>query len=184
MKEILTVVSKHKIAIIADEIYADIVFSGRKYTAFAALLDSFMVPVISVGGISKKFMVPGWRLGWILIHDTENLLVNVRQALNSLSQIINGPNTVIQAALPKILHETPESYHQENIKKLESNADLACNILKRIPGLCPITPDGAMYVMVGIDFSKFKDLKDDVNFSEKLMEEESVLCLPGQVPLD
>lgn len=27
------------------------------------------VPVLSVGGIAKRFVVPGWRVGWITIHD-------------------------------------------------------------------------------------------------------------------
>ena len=27
------------------------------------------VPMLVCGGISKKYMVPGWRMGWILIHD-------------------------------------------------------------------------------------------------------------------
>lgn len=29
------------------------------------------VPVLSCGAVSKKFMTPGWRMGWILIHDKE-----------------------------------------------------------------------------------------------------------------
>ncbi len=27
------------------------------------------VPVLTCGAVSKIFMIPGWRLGWILIHD-------------------------------------------------------------------------------------------------------------------
>ena len=32
------------------------------------------VPVLTVGGTAKKFMVPGWRMGWILIHDRNDAL--------------------------------------------------------------------------------------------------------------
>ena len=27
------------------------------------------VPVISLGGIAKEFVVPGWRVGWVVLHD-------------------------------------------------------------------------------------------------------------------
>ena len=37
-----------------------------------------------------------------------------------------------------------------------------------------------MYVMVGIDTEKI-DVKDDVEFSQRLVKEESVFVLPGQV---
>ena len=42
-------------------------FQGQEYVSPATL--SKNVPILACGGIGKKFMVPGWRLGWILIHD-------------------------------------------------------------------------------------------------------------------
>lgn len=38
-----------------------------------------------------------------------------------------------------------------------------------------------MYVMVQIDTAAFRDLKDDMVFSETLVQEQSVFVLPGQV---
>ena len=43
------------------------VFRGIEYVSPATLSEN--VPMLVCGGISKKYMVPGWRLGWILIHD-------------------------------------------------------------------------------------------------------------------
>lgn len=31
------------------------------------------VPILSCGGLAKRWLVPGWRLGWILIHDRNNI---------------------------------------------------------------------------------------------------------------
>jgi tyrosine aminotransferase len=38
-----------------------------------------------------------------------------------------------------------------------------------------------MYIMVGVDTAKFKDLGDDKEFSQKLITEQSVFCLPASV---
>ena len=51
------------------------VFSGQKFTPIASL--SKEVPVLAVGGTAKRYLVPGWRLGWILIHDRKNRLAKV-----------------------------------------------------------------------------------------------------------
>jgi len=31
------------------------------------------VPILSCGGLAKRWLVPGWRMGWILIHDRKNI---------------------------------------------------------------------------------------------------------------
>ena len=68
--DILAVAEKHSLPIIADEIYADLVFKGQHSYPIASL--SKNVPVLSCGGLAKKYLVPGWRVGWILIHDRNN----------------------------------------------------------------------------------------------------------------
>ena len=65
--DILAVAEKHRLPIIADEIYNDLVFKGQHTYPIASL--SKNVPVLSCGGLAKKYLVPGWRVGWILIHD-------------------------------------------------------------------------------------------------------------------
>ena len=63
-----------------------------------------------------SWIVPGWRLGWILIQDkNEAFGAKVRQGLVSLSQRILGPNTLVQAAIPDILNDVPSSFYEETI---------------------------------------------------------------------
>jgi aspartate/methionine/tyrosine aminotransferase len=35
------------------------------------------VPVLSVGGIAKEFLVPGWRVGWVIVYDRHSLFAAV-----------------------------------------------------------------------------------------------------------
>ena len=69
------VAERHQLPIIADEIYAYSVFSGEKFHPLAACTTN--VPVLSCCALSKRFLVPGWRLGWIQIHDVHDMLSEV-----------------------------------------------------------------------------------------------------------
>ena len=50
-----------------------------------------------------------------------------------------------------------------------------------VDGLTPVMPSGALYMMVGVELSKFPHINTTVEFMEKLMSEESVFILPGEV---
>jgi tyrosine aminotransferase len=76
LQAILKLAEKHHVPIVADEIYGDIVFKGSEFHSMASLTST--VPILAVGGIAKAFVVPGWRVGWILIHDRNNLFREVR----------------------------------------------------------------------------------------------------------
>ncbi|CAO3630766.1 unnamed protein product [Mucor hiemalis] len=178
LQAILAVAEKHHVPVIADEIYCDLVFEGNKFYPMATLTST--VPILSVGGLAKKWLVPGWRVGWILIHDRNGVFAQINEGLHQLAQIILGPNSLIQAALPDILEKTPASFYQETIKQLEDNVALSIREVSKINGLVPVNPQGAMYMMVGIEIEKFKDIKSGVEFSAKLLDEENVVCLPGE----
>ncbi|KAI8391801.1 tyrosine aminotransferase [Radiomyces spectabilis] len=178
LEKVLKVAAKHHVPIIADEIYCDLVFTNNTFYPMASLTKE--VPILSVGGLAKKWLVPGWRIGWILVNDPVGAFAEIREGLLNLSQVILGPNSVVQAALPDILHNTPKSFYEKTIEQLEHNTSFSMDAVSKIDGLKPVQPQGAMYMMVGIETAKFKDIASDVEFSQKLLAEESVLCLPGQ----
>ena len=51
------------------------VFDGCEYHSLSSLSSS--VPVLEVGGIAKQYMVPGWRVGWALVHDRDGKMHQV-----------------------------------------------------------------------------------------------------------
>jgi len=175
--ELAKIAESHRIPIIADEIYRGILFEGE-FHALASVTTT--VPVLSVGGIAKQFMAPGWRLGWILIHDRNNAFQKVREGILRLSQVILGANSLIQAALPEILRLTPQEYYDYNSKILQENANFSYERLTKIKGLTVVKPKATLYLMVGIDITQFNGIKDDIDFSQKLLQEESVFVLPSQ----
>jgi tyrosine aminotransferase len=183
LTEILKIAEEHCLPIIADEIYEHFVFNGseKPYTPIAKL--SKNVPVLSCGGLTKRYLVPGWRLGWITLHDRNGIFQEsgIRKGLHSLSQRIIGANTIVQGALPSILKDTPASFFNETLDIIEANAKLSFEKLSQIPGLRPVMPSGAMYMMVGIDGAGFsKDFSNDLEIVEAMVTEQSVFCLPGK----
>ena len=55
---------------IADEIYQDVAFDGP--VAPIGSLDP-EAPVISLSGLSKGYLVPGWRTGWLAVGGGDRL---------------------------------------------------------------------------------------------------------------
>ncbi|CAG8719910.1 18003_t:CDS:2 [Dentiscutata erythropus] len=178
LESIIQVCETYKLVIISDEIYEDMVFGSEKFYPIASLTKS--VPILKVSGLAKRYLVPGWRVGWVIIYDQNGILDEIRNALLSLSNIILGANSLVQYSIPDIIFNTPDEFYQDTNNQLERNASISANILSKIRGLHVIVPQGAMYMMVGINVEEFKDIKDDLEFTEKLLEEESVMCLPGR----
>ncbi|XP_021264684.1 tyrosine aminotransferase isoform X3 [Numida meleagris] len=103
----------------------------------------------------------------------------IRDGLLRLSQRILGPCTIVQGALERILHRTPPDFYHNTLSILKSNADLCYAALSAIPGLQPVRPAGAMYLMVEIEMEHFPEFENDVEFTERLISEQSVFCLPA-----
>ena len=182
LREILEIAERHCVPIIADEIYEHFVFesANKTYVPMASLTST--VPILSCGGLTKRYLIPGWRMGWITIHDANNIFTDahVRHGLQCLSQRIIGSNTIVQGALPRILEETPQSFYRDTLKVIEFNAKLAYDRLRKVPGLKPVMPEGAMYMMVGMDLKSFPEFQNDLQVVEALVRDQSVFCLPGK----
>jgi len=155
------------------------VFKGHEFFSLGSV--SKNVPILTVGGMAKVYLAPGWRLGWVIVHDRHDLLSEVRVGLVKLSQIILGPNTLIQSAMRAALFDTPKEFHEQVNSQLEQNATYLYDRLSKIPGLKPIKTGGTMYLMFGVDVSLFKDIPNDIEFARLLRAEESVSVLPGTI---
>lgn len=180
IEDLLAMASLLKLPIIADEVYADMVFSKEGYVSIGSRASD--VPVLSVGGVSKQFVVPGWRLGWILIHDRQKVLESggVRDGLRQLTTRMLVPNTPIQMVLPTLLKRgTKDEAFIAVMDELRQNAEFTVKSLGRTTGLRCIRPQGAMYAMVEVDVERM-GFADDMEFTKKLLKEEAVFVLPGQ----
>lgn len=114
--EIIALAERHQLPIVADEIYEHFVFPGIEYHPISSL--SKNVPVLTCSGLSKRFLVPGIRMGWIIVHDRNGVLDEVKQGLRNVSARILGPNSTVQYALPDILQNTPQRFFVNKMMKI------------------------------------------------------------------
>lgn len=59
------------IMVISDEVYDHIVFGDRPFIPMGKFAS--IAPVITLGSISKGWVVPGWRIGWIAMNDPNGI---------------------------------------------------------------------------------------------------------------
>ncbi|KAL5573564.1 hypothetical protein UlMin_023161 [Ulmus minor] len=182
LEKIAETARKHGIFVISDEAYAGQAFGSNPFVPMAEF--GSIVPVITLGSISKLWMVPGWRLGWIVTSDSDDILKNTGfvECVNSYLEISTDPPTFLQAALPGIFEKTKNEFFSNILDVLREDANICYDRVNEIACLtCPHKPEGSMTVMVRLNLSLLEGIKDDMDFCLKLAEEESVTVLPGFV---
>ncbi|KAL5738163.1 hypothetical protein ACOSP7_030924 [Xanthoceras sorbifolium] len=180
LKEIAEAANRLKILVIADEVYGHLVFGGKPFVPMGVFGST--VPVLTLGSISKRWIVPGWRLGWFVTTDPCGKFKNpkVVERMKKYFDILGGPATFIQAAVPQILEQNDEVFFKKTLNILKQNSDTCYDKIKEIPCLnCSHKPEGSMAMMVKLNLSLLENIGDDIDFCFKLAKEESVIVLPG-----
>ncbi|KAL6877533.1 hypothetical protein ACP4OV_012748 [Aristida adscensionis] len=180
LSKIAEIARKLGIVLIADEVYNHLAFGNTPFIPLGAFGE--IVPVITMGSISKRWLVPGWRLGWIATCDPNGVLkeAKVDQSIEDYINITNDPATFIQGAVPQIIANTKQDYFNKILDLLRNLSDLCYGKIKETTGItCPHKPEGSMFVMAKLDLSYLNGIHDDLDFCCMLAKEESVIVLPG-----
>lgn len=180
LEKIAETAKKLNIPVIADEVYGHLAFGRNPFVPMGVFGET--VPVLTLGSLSKRWIVPGWRLGWFVTTDPCGIFrkPKIIERIKKYFDILGGPATFIQAAVPRILEQTEEVFFNRTNYLLKQSSDLCCDRIQDIPCIsCPHRPEGSMAVMVKLNLSLLEDITDDIDFCFKLAKEESVIILPG-----
>ncbi|KAM3199993.1 putative aminotransferase TAT2 [Capsicum annuum] len=180
LEKIAETTKRVKTLIIADEVYGHLAFGENPFISMG--LFSSITPVLTLGSLSKRWLVPGWRLGWFVINDPNCIFKSPKivERIKKYCDIGGGPGTFIHAAVPKIIESTKEDFFRNTLKMLKKNSDICYEKIKDIPCInCPYKSQGSMFVMVKLNSANLQDISDDIDFCFKLAKEESVILLPG-----
>ncbi len=158
IRDIVAIAKDFDLFIIADEIYQNIIYNGKKTTTLSAVIGD--VPAISMKGISKELPWPGSRCGWIEVYNA-----NKNRQFHTYIQTILGAKmvevcstTLPQKAFP-IIFEHPEyqAHLEERRLRYEKFSKIAYERLKTVPGIMVNRTDGAFYMSVVFKDGKVND---------------------------
>jgi aminotransferase len=164
--EIATVVEKHDLLVISDEIYERLIYSGFQHTHFATL-PNMKDRTIVMSGMSKAHAMTGWRVGYVTAHP--ELLAAMRKIHQYT--VMSAP-TVGQFAALKALECEEDVHHM--VGEYDRRRQLIVQGFNEL-GLACFEPKGAFYAFPNISASGM----DEETFCEKLLNEEHVAVIPG-----
>jgi len=161
----------HGLVIFSDEIYEKLILDGEPHTSFAALAPD--VPVVTLNGLSKAYLVPGWRVGWGVVSGDAAAVKPYVEGIHKLLRARLCSNHPQQYAVRPAL-EGPQDHLPEVLRKLRSRRDLTMKWCTSTPRVSCVTARGAFYAFPRLDIPD-----DDDEFVKRLLVEKQVLLVHG-----
>ena len=159
--------------IVADEIYDGLDFTGEHVSVASR---SNNVPVFSLNGVSKVYYAPGWRIGYMAIHDPVGSMKDVRDGIERLLRSRLCASTPAQLGYIAGL-EGDRTWMAEHCERVKNRRQLCLDRIEKIDGIEVEKPGGAFYMFIRLTDEKWAN--DDKQFVLDLLHEEYVLVVHG-----
>lgn len=170
-RALIDVAEQHDLTILADEVYGDLGFDGP-----VPLLGSLDpdAPILSFSSLSKAYLAPGWRAGWMAVGTTPRLdpvLAAIRKLADGRLCSPGPMQYAITAAL------TGDRSHQPAFRAaLAERARITTARLNAIPGIACVAPRAAFYAMPRLTLPPGRT---DEEFVLGLLRTTGILCVHG-----
>ncbi len=167
------------IFVISDEVYSCLVYSKKTpHISIASLGKEIYDRTIVITGLSKKYAMTGWRVGFSASNiEVAKAIANIQS--NSTSNI----NSIAQVAAIEALDHSDE-VAAEMLKEFQHRRDYIAQRISDTPLISCMIPKGAFYLFV--DISKLLgreidgvELKSSVDVANVLMDKYDVAVVPS-----
>jgi aminotransferase len=168
LEKLAQLAQKYDLLIIADEIYAELVYD-EEYTSFPSI-SGMKERTILISGFSKGFAMTGWRLGYVCAPE------EITSAMLKIHQyaIMCSPTAAQHAALEALRNGRKEV--EEMVKSYRRRRNYIVESFNEI-GLTCHMPGGAFYAFPSIESTGLTSQE----FAEQLLRLEGVAVVPGDV---
>jgi len=174
LKELANVAKKHNVIIIADEIYAELDFTGE----YKSITHYYPEKTIVSSGLSKWCGAGGWRIGTLVFPDE---LSYIRDSVRTVaSETFTAVSAPIQYAAIKAYSEDHSEYLENSRLILKMIGDYIYKELSSVGVMCQ-KPQGGFYMIC--DFSdvvnKTHEINNDKTLCQKILNDIGFAMLPG-----
>jgi len=181
LEQIAELARRHNLVVFSDEIYDKLILDDlnekdTSHVAFAAVAPD--VPCITFGGMSKNYLVPGWRIGWGIVSGDAAAIKSYTEGIHRLLRARLCANHPEQYAIKPAL-EGPQDHLIEVRRKLRSRRDLTQKWCEATPRVSCVAPRGAFYAFPRIRFPESDIPESDEVFVKELIRQKHVMVVHG-----
>jgi len=170
-RALLDFAERHGLVVLADEVYGDLGYDGPVPPLGSLDPDA---AVISFSSLSKGYMAPGWRTGWLAVGRTSRL----DEAYAAMTKLADGrlcSTLPMQYAIVAAL--MGDRSHQTAFRDaLRERASITATALSSIPGVTCTPPTAAFYAMPRVSLPPGKT---DEDYVLSLLRATGILCVHG-----
>ncbi len=157
--------------ILADEVYERLYYAGDTPNGCASSFLDIATPqdrLITVGSMSKSFLMTGWRVGWMVLPDGVSAQVGKLLEFNTSCSPV-----FIQQAAATALQRTAE-VTPRIVSHLQICRDTLIPLLQALPQVRVAPSKGGMYA-----FFKLDGFEDSLDTAKRLVQEAGLGLAPG-----
>ncbi|WP_286814669.1 MULTISPECIES: pyridoxal phosphate-dependent aminotransferase [unclassified Maribacter] len=171
IQKLATLVKKHNIFLVADEVYREFTYDNKTHTSILKE-KGLEEHAIVIDSVSKRYSMCGARIGYLVSKNKDFIATALKFAQARLS-----PPTYAQIASEAAL-DTPDSYFAEVKEEYVARRNLLITELEKIEGIKIAKPKGAFYCIAELP------IEDADHFAQWLLEDfslnnETVMVAPA-----
>ncbi|MCS6898096.1 MAG: pyridoxal phosphate-dependent aminotransferase [Nitrospira sp.] len=179
LQSIADIAVRHRLLIIADEIYEKIIYDGVPHISIASLGPEVAAQTIIINGVSKAYAMTGWRIGYAA--GPKDLLTAMA---NIQSQSTSNPCSIAQKAAVAAL-KLGEPFTKQMVAEFDRRRKVMVDRLNHIPGITCRMPTGAFYAfpnVAGLLGRHGPDgpIKSPQDLADYLLKHAHVAVVPGE----
>ncbi len=166
------------IYVVADEIYASLVYDDFPFTCFAALGEEVKKKTVIINGPSKSYSMTGWRIGYTL--GPADVIAGMAKIQ---SHTTSNACSVSQKAVLEAV-SGPQFEVARMVQEFGRRRNYALMKLQSIPGLSCFKPQGAFYLFPNVRSFYDKEfngtpIRNSNGLGYYLLREAGVAVVPG-----
>ncbi len=177
LEAIVAIAERHRLIILSDEIYDEIVYDNAEFIPLARLARE--VPCLTFDGLSKVQRACGYRVGWVSLTGAPSAIGEIERGIDLLASLRLCANVPGQWAIaPSLTGPDTISPLTAPGGRLYATRQAVIDACAQSQFLDVIAPRGSLYAFPSVDTALLPQF-DDEKFALDLLVSEGVLVVPG-----